>query len=361
MRFTAIFAAIRLRSENIASLPKIITRITPKGKLEATDHAVYKLLKYKPNPWMNVFSFWEYINACMDGWGNAYILVIRSRGGIPSELIPIHPSFVTPLVRKSGESIRKWYIVASGMPYDGTYPDEEMLHFFSFSKDGIQGVNPILYNAASIFSVVSAQEFANEFFSSGGSIKGTLETDKLLDAPSMADVMTKFNTSKNFGTPLLDQGIKYKQVGISPEAAQMIETRTFALQDIARIFNVPPHLLADLSRATFSNIEHQDIQFVKYALRPSVKRYETELQTKLLFDDEMGDHEIKFNLDGLLRGDTATRSVFYHNAILDGWMSRNEVREMENLNQIENLDEMLYPSNERIAGQQLEKETKNNK
>jgi HK97 family phage portal protein len=192
-------------------------------------------------------------------------------------------------------------------------------------------------------------------------MKGILESDEKLDFPTMVKISDAFGTSKNFGTPILDQGVKYKPLGLSPEAAQMLETRTFALQDIARIFNLPPHLLADLSRATFSNIEHQDIQFVKYSLRPSIKRYETELQTKLLFDDELGDHEIKFNLDGLLRGDTQTRSTYYHNAILDGWMSRNEVREMENMNEKEGLGKMLYAANELIVGENKEEETKNNK
>lgn len=349
MRFTAVFAAIRLRAENIASLPKIIRKKGLDGsRIDANSHAIYKILKYKPNSFMNVFSFWEYLNACLDGWGNAYAIIQRKRNGDPSELIPIHPSYVTPLLRNG----KKWYIVMSGGQFDNTYPDDDILHFFSLSNDGIKGVNPITYNSAAISAGISAQDFGNEFFAQGGNLKAVMETDKTMDAPSMTSFMEALNIATNHGTPLLDQGVKYKQIGIAPEAAQMLQTRTFAIQDIARIFNVPPPLLAELTRSTFSNIEHQDIQFAKYSIRPTVKRYETELECKLLFDDELGNYEIKFNMEGMLRGDTKTRAEFYHVAVQDGWLSRNEVRLLENMNPKEGLDDMLYPGNLLVVGKE---------
>lgn len=348
MRYTAVFAAIRLRSENIASLPKIITEYTSNGRVEATNHQMYRLLKFRPNAYMNVFNFWEYINACMDGWGNAYVLIKRLRNGSPQELIPIHPSLVTPYLKNG----KKWYFVGGTQDYDGRYSDDDMLHFFSLSKDGITGINPISYNSAAISSGISAQDFGNEFFEKKGNVKAVLETDSKMEFENMKSFVKAFNYSNNFGTPILDQGVKYKQVGIAPEAAQMLQTRTFALQDIARIFNVPPHLLADLSHATFSNIEHQDIQFVKYSIRPSVKRYETEMQNKLLFEDEFITYEIKFNLDGMLRGDTKTRAEYYQRAIQNGWMSRNEVRELENMNPSDGLDAMLYPASLNVVGEE---------
>lgn len=354
MRFTAVFAAIRLRSETVASLPKSVFALGDMGRIDARNHRVYKLLKYRPNGYMNIFSFWEYINACLDGWGNSFVIVRRDRSGDPAELIPVHPRLVTISLTRG----RKWYIVVGTRFYDGTYNDDDMLHFFSLSVDGIKGVNPIEYNSAAISSGISAQNFGNEFFEKGGNLKGIMETDKTMGDKDVASFMRAFNTSQNFGVPLLDQGVKYKAIGIAPEAAQMLQTRNFALQDIARIFNVPPHLIADLSRATFSNIEHQDIQYAKYSIRPSVKRYETELDLKLFFEDEYGEYEIKFNLNGLMRGDMSTRSAYYHNAVLDGWMSRNEVREMESMNRMEGLDDMLYPGNENIVGK--EANTQNN-
>lgn len=354
MKYTAVYAAIRLRSETIASLPKTVFSITPSGRMDAYKHDVYKLIKYKPNGFMNVFSFWEYTNACLDGWGNAYVLIRRDKNATPVELIPVHPKYVTVVFRK----FRKWYIVTGSQYFDGTYSDDDVLHFFSFSNDGITGVNPIVYNAAAISTGISAQNFANEYFATGGNMKGVIETDRIIGEKDIATFSKKFSETKNFGTPILDGGSKYKQIGVDPSASQVIETRTLAIQDIARVFNVPPHMLSDLSRATFSNIEHQDIQYAKYSIRPAVKRYEQEMDRKLFFDNELGKLETKMNLDGLMRGDMATRSAFYHNAIQDGWLSRNEVRELENKNAASGLDDMLYPANLNIVGKE-QKQGKN--
>ena len=353
MKFTAVFAAMRLRAECVASLPKTLTKRCEIGKVEAVDHPVYKLIKYRPNGYQNVFTFWEYTNACLDGWGNAYVLIKRSNSATPIELLPIHPSHVIVTLSKG----RKWFRVSGSKFCDGLYSDDDMLHFFSLSVDGIKGVNPITYNSAAIRSGISATAFGNEFFEKGGNIKAVLENEKIIGLSDFKLFQEKFNQNANHETALLDGGWKYHAIGIAPEAAQMLQTRTFALQDIARIFNVPPHLLAELSRATFSNIEHQDIQFIKYSIRPALKRYEVELDTKLLFEKELGVLEMKFNIDGFLRGDMKTRSAFYHNAILDGWLNRNEVREMENRNRVDGLDEYLYPSNQNITGKEETEDT----
>lgn len=357
MRFTAVFAAIRLRSETVASLPKIVTEITDSGRTVAKRHPIYKLLKYKPNGFMNIFVFWEYLNSCLDGWGNAYAIIIRSTNGTPKELIPIHPSLV--MVTLSGR--KKWFRVVGSKYYDGIYSDDDMLHFFSLSTDGIKGINPITYNAAAIKTGISATQFGNEFFDKGGNIKAVYETDKELKGDTYKRLSEHLNSYSDFETPVLEAGLKYRTINIAPEAAQMLQTRTFALQDIARIFNVPPHLIADLSRSTFSNIEHQDIQYVKYSIRPAVKLFETELETKLFFDDEIGTFETKFNLDGLLRGDMKTRAEYYSKAIQNGWLTRNEVRELEGRNSNPELNKFLYPANMVVAGEEQNKKGGNNK
>lgn len=353
MKFTAVFAAMRLRAECVASLPKALTKRIDTGKVEAFEHPIYRLIKYRPNGYQNIFTFWEYTNACLDGWGNAYVLIRRNNSANPVELLPIHPAKVTVTLSKG----KKWFRISGTKENDGFYSDDDMLHFFSLSIDGIKGVNPISYNSAAIKSGISATAYGNEFFDKGGNIKAVLENEKTVGITDFKQFQEKFNANANHETALLDGGWKYHAIGIAPEAAQMLQTRTFALQDIARIFNVPPHLLAELSRATFSNIEHQDIQFIKYSIRPALKRYEVELECKLLFDKELGKYEFKFNIDGFLRGDMKTRSAFYHNAILDGWLNRNEVREMENRNQVDGLDEYLYPSNQNITGKEDSEET----
>ena len=346
MQYTPVYAAIRLRSNTIASLPKSVYDLSGKGRSVADRHPVYELLKYRPNRFQNPFSFWNYINTCVDGWGNAYVVIRRGKGANPEQLIPVHPEQVLLVVQNG----RKWYNVFGTKDYDGLYSDEDMLHFYFYSIDGIKGVNPIRYNAGAIASGMGAQEFGNEYFEKKGNIRAVIETDEKINKDTAKKFLDNFEESKRYGNPLLTHGFKWKNITAQPDASQMIESKTLSIQDVARIFMVPPHLLGDLSRSTFSNIEHQDIEFVKHYIRPTVKMYEQELDRKLFFDEERGRMETKFNLDGLLRGDMASRAEFYQKAVLSGWMSRNEAREMEHMNPILGLDEMLYPGNENITG-----------
>jgi HK97 family phage portal protein len=361
LKFSAVFSAIRIRSENIASLPKTVVKQTGAKKEVLFSHPVQRLISRKPNSYMNAFVFWELMNAYVDGWGNSYAIIERDSFGDPSALWPILPNNIIITLIK-GEL---YYKVLTG-DHAGTYAAFEILHFKLFTKDGMKGIDPISNMAQAIGVGLAAERFNAEFFEKGGHIRGVYETDQSLgDEEYNAVSAAHLNAAKNFETPLLEYGIKYKQITISPEAAQMIQQRTFTIQDIARIFVLPPHMLAEQSRSTFSNIEHQDIQFVKYSIRPSVKRYESEIEDKLFFDGEKDLLDTKFNLEGLLRGDTQTRSQFYHNAILDGWMNRNEVRSLENLdNGPEELDEYLYPSNMNLAdlliGQQKQQNQSNN-
>lgn len=348
MHFTAVYAAIKLRSNTIASLPKLVYDIQPrKGRNLATRHAVYQLLHYRPNRYMNPFSFWNFVNTCVDGWGNSYVIIVR-RNGEPVELLPVHPSFVTIQI----VSGKKLYLIAGTKYWDGTYTDEDVMHFYNYSIDGIQGVNPIVYNADSIRTGIGAQQYGNELYEGAGNINAVLETDQALSSDKVGTFLQNFSDSKSKGMPVLTHGVKWKTTNLSPEAAQMLETRTFALQDICRIFSVPPHLIGDLSRSTFSNIEHQDIEFAKHCIRPIVEMYEYEMDRKLFFGSERGDMEVRFNMDALLRGDMQARKDFYASAITNGWMSRNEVREMEDMNPKDGLDEMLYPGNEVVVGKE---------
>lgn len=340
LKFSAVFSAIRIRSENIASLPKSVVQQTGRTKKTLYSHPVTRILTGRANSYMNAFTAWEFLNSYVDGWGNAYAVIERDAYGDPKCVWPVVPSSVLVLKKNN-----KLYYQVSG-EHSGTYFSDEMLHFKLFTRDGILGVDPITLMGQAIAVGIAAEKFNADFFQKGGHIKGVYETEQSLGDAEYERVVTHLSKAKNYETPLLEYGIKYKQVAISPEAAQMIEQRTFTIQDIARIFNLPPHMLAENSRSTFSNIEHQDIQFVKYSIRPSVKRYESEIEDKLLFAGEKEVVDIKFNLDGLLRGDTATRSAFYHNAILDGWLNRNEVREIENLEAgPAELDKYLTPLN----------------
>lgn len=354
MKITAFYAGIRLISENIASLPKTVRRMTSDGPVEDTRLASYRLINVRPNAYTNAYDFWNTMTTWLEGWGNAYAVIERNGAGIPVALHQVHPACVD--VQLVGG--KKYFKVMTGdaeRKLDNIYNDADMLHFMLVTLDGIKGINPVIYNALSLGKNLATERFGAEFYEKGGNIRAVMEVDGELGDDAYNQFMQHFkNSSTNFETPLLEYGIKYKQLSINPVAAQLIQSETLSLQDVCRILNIPPHMIGELSHATFSNIEHQTIQFVQYTLRPIVKRFEVEMETKLFFEDQQGLFDVKFILDGLLRGDTAARSQYYHNAILDGYMSRNEVRELEGLQHKEGLDDMLYPLNSGVVGKENE-------
>lgn len=351
MNITAMYAGIRIRSENIASFPKMVKVATSNGFMDATEHPVFKVINERPNAYTNKFDFWNVINTWLDGWGNSYALIEWGPGGVPLALHQIHPTECRPFLYNG----RKWYDVhvqdSQRSFLNGVHQDYKMLHFMLVTLNGIKGENPILRNAMALGKSIATEKFASEFYEKGGNIRAVLETEGHMSDDEFTNFSKHFaESSKNFDTPILEYGMKYKQLAVNPVAAQLIQSETLSIQDVARILNIPPHMLGELSHATYSNIEHQTMQFVQYSLRPTVKRLEDELESKMFLGEEKGLYSVKFNLDGLLRGDTEARSKYYHNAILDGYMSRNEVRELEGLPHKDGLDDFLYPLNTGVVG-----------
>ena len=351
LRFTAVFAAIKLLAENIAGLPKsVMVRMKDGGYEPAVKHPAHSLLYVRPNGYMDVFTFWFTIIAWLEGKGNAFA-VIRYEKGKPVALHPVNPDWVS-IAFVNGE---KMYIVKAKNPdfsfLDGTYLENEMLHFMLFTWNGIWGVDPISYNAAAIGEGIAAQKFTADYFRTGGAIKGTIETDQALGDDDYERFMAHYQqTATNGSTPLLEYGFKYKAINLSPEASQLIQAKVFSIDDIARIFCIPPHMLAELSHATFSNIEQQNIFFGEYSLRPICKRIEKQLELKLFTDKERGDYHVKFDLNGLMRGDATARANFYTQGINAGWMTPNEAREFEGMKRLEGLDEPRIPLNYTTVG-----------
>jgi len=355
LKVTAFYAGIRLISENVASLPKTVTKTTKSGPKAMPNHQVAQLLS-NPNSYTNANVFHGLITTWIKGWGNAYAIIQRAADGLPVQLHQVHPSEVVKISIVNGH---KWYRIQKADPdlayLNGDYKDTDILHFMDVTLDGIHGINPVLYNAAALGKSLATEGFAAEYYEKGGNIRAVMETEGNLGEGKYKVFMEHFaEASKNFGTPLLEYGVKYKQLSIDPMAAQLIQSETMSLQDVCRIVGVPPHMLYELSHATFSNIEHQTIQFVQYTLRPVVKKMEVEYERKLFVGPDAGKCNVKFVLDGLLRGDTAARSAYYHNAILDGYMTRNEVRALEGLEHADGLDEFLVPLNEGVAGKDNE-------
>ena len=346
LRFTAVYAAIKLLSENIASLPKSVKVMTDSGFKDADNHPVTRILRVAPNGYMDPFTMWFTGIASLLGKGNLYAVIERGSDGSPKALHPLDPDWVTILF----DNGVKGYKVESGLPafqfLNGTYLEHEMIHVMLFSRNGLEGIDPISYNAAAIGRGIAANKFSADFYRRGGQIKGVLEMDGSLGDDAYDKFMRHYGSAAdNFEVPLLEYGIKYKDVGISPVAAQLLQTETLSIDDIARIFCIPPHLLAELSHATFSNIEQQNIFFGEFSLRPICKRIEVQLETKLFSEADRGRYSIKFDLKGLMRGDAVARANYYTSGINAGWMTPNEARRLEEMSALPGLDAPRMPMN----------------
>ena len=325
MKFTGVLAAVSLRSELLASFPKIIYKRTKEGREETYDDPLYKILAYQPNPFMNAFTFWELVNTHLDLWGNAYVYISKYGGGV-SALTPVAPDKVV-IIADNGKLIYR--VSGTGdKVLDKDHNPDRFLHFKDISFNGIIGQSRISLAKDAIALGMSQEKFGKEFYDKGGHSKGVIEMTGNFNSDDARTAFIKsWNDNANFGTGLIEGGGHYNAVSIPMGDAEFIAARAFQIQDIARIFRVPPHLLADLTRATFSNIEHSDLQFVKYGLRPMVKRYEHELESKLLGDD-LGQKSIRFNLDAIMRGDTASRSAYFAALKQNELYSTNEIRKM---------------------------------
>lgn len=346
LRFTAVYAAIKLLAENIAALPKSVKKDTPEGFEDASDHAAYKLLRVAPNSYMDPFTFWFLGVSTLLGKGNFFAVIERNKAGKPVALHPVDPDWVEIRFINGVKGYQVNTPEPSRQFLNGTYLEHEMIHVMLFTRNGLTGIDPISYNAGAIGRGIATQKFSADFYRRGGQIKGTLETDGELGDDQYENFMRHYNNAAaNFETPLLEYGIKYKSVGISPVAAQLIQTETMSIDDIARIFCIPPHLLAELSHATFSNIEQQNIHFAEFSLRPICKRIEVQLESKLFMDAERGRYSVKFDLKGLMRGDAAARATYYTSGISAGWMTPNEARRLEEMKALPGLDSPRMPMN----------------
>ncbi len=332
LKFSAVWLARRLLSELPASLP--IEVYEEKGNNRASiDHPVKELLM-KPNSLMNHFTWHELMNDRLQGWGNGIAIINNRRTGYAEELIPIHPRSIIPLLSDG----KLFYEINDfDLGIKGTFFSEEVIHYKLFTADGLWGRDPISNARDNIGLGLAAEKFGSRFFKKGGNLKGVLESDGFMDDKAFKSFNARWDSfytgeAGDHSTPVLEHGLKYKALGIPPDAAQFLESRQFSIQDISRWFNLPPHMLYDLTRATFSNIEHQDLQFVKYSFRPVIRRQEIELEDKLLLPKEKGKIRIRYNLDGMLRGDLASITQHIKEMVLSGVLCPDEGRGLLNRN-----------------------------
>lgn len=342
MQMTAVYACVRILSEAVASLPLHFYEYLDDGsKKKATKDPLYFLLHDEPNPEMTSFIFRETLMAHLLLWGNAYAQIIRNGKGEVIALYPLMPNKMSVNRDENGE-IYYLYNKSSdeGKPEEAGYiyiPKEYVLHIPGLGFDGLVGYSPIAMAKNAIGLAIATEEYGSKFFAHGAAPSGVLEHPGTLKDPAKLreNWNATFGGSNNSGkVAVLEEGMKYTQISISPEQAQFLETRKFQIDEIARIFRVPPHMVGDLEKSSFSNIEQQSLEFVKYTLDPWIIRWEQALNRALINQNEKTKYFFKFNVEGLLRGDYQSRMNGYAVARQNGWMSANDIRELENLDKI---------------------------
>lgn len=343
MQMTAVYSCVRILSEAVAGLPLSLYHYNDSGgKERALKHPLYRLLHDEPNSEMTSFAFRETLMSHLLLWGNAYAQIIRNARGEVIGLYPLMPSKMKVDRDSNGRLFYLYQRSSEDSPTLGKdsqvyLAPTDVLHIPGLGFDGLVGYSPIAMAKNSIGLALATEEYGAKFFANGASPAGVLEHPGTIKDPQR--VRESWNAAyQGSGNAhkiaVLEEGMKYTPIGISPEQAQFLETRKFQINEIARIFRVPPHMLADLEKSSFSNIEQQSLEFVKYTLDPWIVRWEQAMCRVLLSESEKPEYFIKFNLEGLLRGDYASRMSGYATARQNGWMSANDIRELENLERI---------------------------
>ena len=343
MQTTAVYACVRILAEAVASLPLHVYEYqNDGGKKLVHDHPLYYLLHDEPNPEMTSFVFRETLMSHLLIWGNAYAQIIRDGAGRVLGLYPLLPDKMDVQRDEKGNIYYVYSRNSDENPMFKEYGNirlkaEDVLHIPGLGFDGLIGYSPIAMAKNAVGMTLACEEYGASFFANGANPGGVLEHPGVLKDPSKVreswnSVYRGVNNAHKIA--VLEEGMKYQQIGIPPEEAQFLETRKFQINEIARLYRIPPHMVGDLDKSSFSNIEQQSLEFVKYTLDPWVIRWEQSLQRSLLLPGEKGKYFIKLNVDGLLRGDYQSRMNGYAVGRQNGWFSANDIREMENMNPI---------------------------
>lgn len=351
MRAAAVYSCVRVLAETVAGLPLILYRRLPDGgKERATDHPLYSLVGRQPNQYQTRFEWIEtgMAHACLRGAACSRII---SNGFGQRILQPLRPEALRAELLDSGK------IAYEYTPQNGKREillQEEVLRVPFMVLQGVKPLSVIGAQREAIGASLAAQDYGSRFFANDARPTGGYITweagnrfrddeDERKFRENWQQYMTGANKHK---TAFLKPGMKFNELGMSNEDAQFLETRKYQRSEIAGIFRVPPHMIGDLERSTFSNIEHQAIEFVVHTIGPWLVRWEQALSRDLLSPAEQDDYFFEFLTAGLMRGDAKSRAEYLKTAISQGgWMSRNEARAIENMNKVDGLDEFIVPMN----------------
>jgi len=337
MQTTAVFACVRIIAETVASLPLHTYRYKDDGKEKMYTHPLYRLLHDEPNPEMTSFTLRETMMTHILLWGNAYCQIIRNGKGQVVSLYPLLPDKMT--VDRDGKGNLYYAYRKEGVTY--YLGPEDVLHVPGLGFDGVMGYSPVALAKNAIGLNIAAEEYGGRFFANNATPSGILSTAGTLKDPTkVRDAWQSAygGSSSSNKVAVLEDGLQYQAISMPNSDAQFLETRKFQIEEICRIFQVPPHMVADLSKSSFSNIENQSISFVVHTIRPWLVRLEQAMNKKLFLESEKGKCFVSFNASALMRGDYKSRMDGYAIGIQNGFFSVNDVRKMENMDLISEED-----------------------
>jgi HK97 family phage portal protein len=353
LEYTPFWDAVRIISGTIASLPFIVYRRTKEGKDRETNHIIYELMHNRPNPYMDSLTFIETRQAHVLTYGNGYAEIQRDGAGRPVALWPLLPDRTFRMISDNGVP---YYEVRQLKGGTVPLPDYDVLHIKGLGFDAYTGYNVVSYHKEAIGYGIAVKEFGGRFFGNDASPGGVLEHPQTLSDPARKNIEESWNRvhkglSHSHRLAILEEGMKWNKIGVDPEQAQALETQKYTVDDCSRIFSIPPHKLGSMERATFSNIEEQNIDFVCNTMLYWFRKWEQECNYKLFSQTERKTMFCEILAEGLLRGKTLTRYQAYNIGRNAGFLSANDIRRLENMNSIgEKGDIYLEPLNTKPAG-----------
>lgn len=359
MQVATVYACVRILAESIAQLPLKIYRRTATGSEEATEHPVFRLLKSEPNPFQTSFEWREMLQGQVAIRGNAYALIQRNSQFEPTALIPLNPARMRVLPLPYANSA-----IPSGVAYEYAgrlFQRFEILHLRGLSSDGFSGVSPVGLLRETMGLGAALQQATAALLGNGVRTSGVLEHPAELSDEAAKRLREQFDSlyagaARSGRTVVLEEGMKWHQVGMTFEDAQVLESKKFSVEEICRIYRIPLHMVQSTEKSTSwgTGIEQMSLGFVQFTLAPWLSRWEQAMDSVLLREDEKADHYTKFDLRGLLRGDHKTRMEGYAIGLLNGIYSINEVRRFEDMNEMEDGEAHRVPMNTVEIGKEPE-------
>lgn len=361
MQITTVYQCVKVLAESIGMLPLSVFIEDGNSKNKDTKHPLHKLFKVGPNDYMTSQEWKELVVAHLCLRGNHYSYVNRVMGKVV-EILPLSPDAVSP---KLNDDYTVTYNVTFKNGVTKTALAEEILHIKTVSVDGLKGLSPIGQNVNALGLAKATEKHGSSLFKNGAKPFGGLKTSQNLKDDQYNRLMKRLENyqgaDSGFKPLILEGGLEWVQVAITPEDAQYLETRKFQRSEICGMYRVPPHMVGDLERATFSNIENQGLEFVTHTLMPYLTRIENRVLFSLFNESEQQNRYVKFNVNALLRGDMKARAEFYTKMVQNGAMSPNEIREKEDMNPREGGDVFLTPLNMAVNGKPVEENEDANK